>query len=459
MNWILPIGRPLAGLVYCIFPMVTSFRWMGVFRLLAVLNIGFIAYLLWVWMRHWKVPGYPAFLIAIMVISLPAFQVFSSYISTIPHGLGVTFALLALLSANAGIEAKQYKKIGFFAGAIFFQIAALSFNQASALFYCSALAVGLLMTDSSKFLKVWPKKLLCFAAVLAGAMVIYYVVFRYSADIFSFRNVGKYDGRNFVKDYAQRWTWFIERPMVETSSLWFITPQFNMQQWSLRAVIYLMVLGAGMASHKIAAIIKYLAVMALFPVAYGISLISSDPSTEYRTYAALGSVFIFAFFVGLYSLEIDRYKEFWRRSLLVTLSMVALMAAVVANSTVTRYFVLCDSTEFRYTKSEIRAYLASGKELKVVHIIHVGATIAAAVQRNEIGEPTNRHTPNVEPFVRAVLSELGYEKPVRITSVGSLEGPWIEMVFNKNNVQPSQVVLPPNTEGSLVINLSRVNFL
>src|SRR4051794_11631970 len=49
VNWILPIGRPLAGLVYCIFPLVTHFDSMWIFRLVNIFNIVLIGCLLWKW--------------------------------------------------------------------------------------------------------------------------------------------------------------------------------------------------------------------------------------------------------------------------------------------------------------------------------------------------------------------------------------------------------------------------
>lgn len=447
VNWILPIGRPLAGLIYCFYPFVKDFRWVGIFRFISILDIGLAAFLLWKWMRKFNFSGLAACLVSLLIVTLPPFQVYASYISTVPHGMAVTASLFSLFCANRFAEEGK----GLIPG-ILFLIAALCLNQASALFLVAGLALGILLTPSENFSKLWSKKLFRYALILMGAMLTYYVVFRISSSLFHFRDVGKYDGRNFVKDYRQRFLWFLAQPLYEASNLWWVNPDYLTQGIVVLLIGIVMLLEGLRAPDKKQWFFRFGILLLLIPTGYGISLVSSEPSTEYRTYAVIGSFFVFFLFVPLVKL--------FPKTSLPLLLCAAIMASVIANQNVTHYFVNCDSAEFRYVKNELRKHLNSGKKLDWIHMVTIGGPVAVKRQRNEIGEPTNRHTPNIEPLLLAALSELNVDLLPKITTSGRREDKeWVELVFDHNTIDLKQNFLPANPEEALVIDLSQLSFL
>jgi hypothetical protein len=461
VRWILPIGRPLAGLIYCVFPMISDFRSMWLFRLFNVLNIAIIGVLLWIWMVRFKVEGYIAFLLSIMIVCLPAFQVFSSYISTIPHCLAVIPSFLAAFLVDDSFNFKdRFSKFKRHLLAVTFLVISLSLNQANALFYVAVLLVPILMLEGEKPSKNFTRKFSIYGCILACSFAIYYSVFRLSAALFNFRDVGKYDGRNFVTNYSERIRWFWKGPLLETSNLWSIQPKPLIFGVVVLLMIILVLWDLAAAKKGSSLILKYILALAIFPASYGISLVSSNPSTEYRTYSALGSAFVFFLFIGAYSIVKRRCQAQVMEFVSVFFFLVCMGASVVANKTVSEYFVLSDSSEFRFVKNEMRKYLARGQPLKQIHILVAQGPIAAPQQRNEIGEPILRHTPNIEPLILAALSELGIKSRPKITTSNVLEDTrWTELVFDHSTIDLSQNFYPPTKDGVLVIDVSSLRLL
>jgi uncharacterized membrane protein YhaH (DUF805 family) len=459
INWILPIGRPIAGLIYCALPVVHDFSHVWIFRLISILNIGAIGYLLWKWMVQFKIDPFAAFMFAILVITLPAFQVFSSYISTLPHCLGLTTSLLAAFCVERSLsETPEPRKWPLRVTAGLLIIVSLSLNQASALYYIGVLAVPLLMCDASTIVKTWSKKLFTYASVLSASMAVYYFIFRLSAEFLTFRNVGKYDGRNMVQNYGERLQWFFDNPFFESANLWSVTPTRQDFWLVLGAMLAIVLVDFAISASKNGTILKYIAVLLLFPTGYGVSLMSSDPSKEYRTYAVLGSIFIFFLFIGTYQLCMRKMHVAAREKLFTALMVLAIGTGIYANKSITEYFVLTDSIEFRFVKNEIRKYIASGQPLKQIHLTQAVGAISARRQRNEMGEPIIRHTPNVEPLIWAALEEQGVFTRPKVTTGPADQCCWTELVFNHDTIDLVQIPNPPTKDGVLKIDISTLRF-
>ena len=83
--------------------------------------------------------------------------------------------------------------------------------------------------------------------------------------------------------------------------------------------------------------------------------------------------------------------------------------------TVENYFAIPDSKEIRYIIQSIRHAQQNGQaDFSGVAIVMINHPVAAGGQRNEIGEPSSAHGPNIRPIVMAALNELGIKKEVRV---------------------------------------------
>ena len=96
-----------------------------------------------------------------------------------------------------------------------------------------------------------------------------------------------------------------------------------------------------------------------------------------------------------------------------------------------------------------------------MHVVRVRGPVTVGKQQNEMGEPTMKWTPNMGPMIKAVLSELGVKTTPRITTGHTLEDTkWLDMIFARDAVTLlAQNEYAPSSDGILVIDMSKINFL
>ena len=84
----------------------------------------------------------------------------------------------------------------------------------------------------------------------------------------------------------------------------------------------------------------------------------------------------------------------------------------------------------------------------------------AAVQRNEMGEPTLRHGPNLRPIVIAALRELGIARDVRVfQSLPDDPSQWIEFGTQLHWMSLDYFAMKPLPGKTITIDASRLGSL
>jgi hypothetical protein len=142
------------------------------------------------------------------------------------------------------------------------------------------------------------------------------------------------------------------------------------------------------------------------------------------------------------------------------MAMVALSGIWAANVTIRRYFTAPDSIEFRFVKDQIDHYQrTAGSDFTMIHAIIVRRPVAAE-QRNELGEPTLRHGPNLRPMVTAALRELGISRDVRVfQSLPDNPSQWIEWGTQLHWMSLDYSVMAPLPGKTITIDASRLGSL
>lgn len=446
MAFMNPIGRPLGAFVYYLFSQISEFRHTYLARLFAVLNVSVIAYLLFDHLKRIKVPNAVSFLLSLLVVTLPPFQIFVSYVSTIPHGLSVLFSLLAYLNWR-----KKFLSI-------FLLFIAFCFNQVGALFFIVAWATELVQVDPKK-LKTWLKhEGKKSALTFLGGLSIYYVVFRVYIATSKVAIGGKYDPTVFVVNYGQRAAWFWEGALFEASNLWNLEPGLTIPL----SLFFVFAVSWGFEARKggIASLVKAVLLLLCLPIGFAVSLASSGPSLEYRTYPVLSALCLLIPF--LWAEKNSREEKKTSESFVLLLLIVCVLGMVRANKTVHQFFAFPDTLEFRYVRNQVRNYLKTGKPLKWVNVVRATGPIGAPFERHDFGEPTVRHEPNIRPFVLAALSETSVTGPVRITYTDSANAKGATELLP---VSPDKVAFEgkgyptdSDNEGMLTIDLTTVDF-
>jgi hypothetical protein len=421
------VGRPLAGVLFWLFS-----HWpggmasMNLLRLLSVLNLACLAYMYFRWLRTWKVEPWIAIGIAIAVITQPAFQAYAAFLCTGAYGLAFALAAVGTLMTQRALEiaAPRTRRVRFALAALAY-LASASLYQPAPFLVFALLAVPILVTEPTELWARWRSPALRHAAVFAVAIAVYYVFWRAWAHSQAMPGVGKYDNRAVIgaAQLGDRLRWFAVGVLGEVMSFWRMAPSPVVQ------IAAFAVAGAcAIADFDRRApgqwLLKY-AVIAAFGVAcFAPSLASSAPSLEYRTYGAVSTFWVMVIAVGA-ARTAGRLRAPVRAIAAVCLAL-ALIGVVWAHKTVTEYFVTPDGMEFLRVRQAVRAFHSAhpGMPIRYVHVIPTPTALIVRQQRNEFGEPSVRHPPNIRPIVHAALAERGLGDHPRITV--DTGGRWVE---------------------------------
>lgn len=404
-------GRPLTGFVWQALPCVGQLAWMNLLRFLSVCNLCVAAFLLFHWLCCYKYDRWFSCFLSAAIFTLPPFQVYASYLSTASFGIAVTLSILALILVHRGLGLAGSRGGGFYPAAILLLVMAFCLYQPCVCFYLTLLVVPFLTEKNLGSFIFWRKILICLL-VFAGAVLLYYLPWRCWLQWAAIPFASKYDGRVFVHDIGQRWQWFMNGPFIEASNFWNIYPLQGVS-YGFIGFLGMVFLGRLIVQNKGNSIktwgfdgLRYGVLLLLIPVSFFVILVSSGPTMEYRTYSALSATLLLLGILPLVFSENTRYRLFL--SSITFLLMIT--GACWAHRTVKDYFAVPDSKEIRFIIKTIRdAQLHGQADFSGVAMAGPRHTIAPS-RRNEIGQPTTTHPPNIRPLVMTALNELGIKK-------------------------------------------------
>jgi hypothetical protein len=390
------------------------------------------------WLCCYKLNRWFSCFLSAAVFTLPAFQVYVSFLCTAPFGIAVTLSILAL-----GLVHRRL-----YGAPILLLVMAFALYQPCACFYLTLLCVPLLMEKDISSFVFWRKMFVCLL-VFAGAVVLYYLPWRWWLQMGGNAVIGKYDGRAFVSDLGQRWEWFIQGPFVEVSNFWNIYPLKGVSYGFIvflgtvflcRLIIQNKDFSFKSKSIKILGfdLLRYLVLLLLIPVSFFVSLASSAPSMEYRTYSALSATLLLVAILSLVFSEKVKY-----RLLLGGLTFLLMIGgACWAHLTVENYFAVPDSKEIRYIIHTIRAAQLNGQaDFSGIALVMPRHPIAPD-RRNEIGEPSTTAPQNIRSVVMTALNELGIKRNIRVDTFEDMANLYLHeygFMPNQSSVLPKVV--------------------
>jgi hypothetical protein len=443
-------GRPLTGFIYSAFTPIKTMGSMNILRAASIIDLSALGLLVYRYLRK-KTPSAVALAAAVAMLTTPPFATAVGYLSTAPYGFSVTVAALAFVLASR-------KTWRFAALACLASIVSLALYQPGALFYVALAAVSTFLCDPLTFWREQLRKLAIQAAILGTACGLYYWAWRTWLRVAGAPAGGKYDARRFVGDVYERLKWFVRTPLVEASNLWFVRPR------TAYAIVVASVVLAALClelypfgARRAAGVLGKAAVLAaMIPLTWGISLVSYMPSPEYRTYTALEGCIVLMFVLSL-----SRILSVGPpRLATAVVAAVTLCGIYAANDTIRRYFTVPDTMEFRFVKDRIDNYRrTSGDDFTMIDVV-VRPNPVAAIQRNELGEPSLRHGPNLRPIVTAALRELGITRDVPVfQSLPGDPSKWIEWGTELHWMTLDYTYGPPRAGKTIIIDATQLGSL
>jgi hypothetical protein len=409
-------GRVFAGLLESFFfSAVGTIDNLRFVRLVAVVGIAALALLL-----HWAlvragIKRTASALIAVLVCTMPAFQVYGSWAVLFFAPWAALLAGGASLLAAAAAEGPRDLELDRMVGATGLLLAALLIYQPPAMFFWVFLAVALVgaIRESGRSLRIVRAHL----GVAAVALSLAFVVLKLGVHL-----VGKTApnaGRNaLTHDVVGKAHWFFEWPLFRSLNLFDLTPS----RWLASLV-------ATVAAGGILLLLRHVGVRpliyvviaaSLIPLSFLPNLLVAENSPTYRTEAGISS--LIALYFGLGAIGIWLTVRDWlgprvsgrtlvvaeRLALAVSVAFVATSAFVAAKN-VTTLYVGPQSTELRMVRSQVAA-LPPGVE-------RVGFVLLGRDQgmtkfvTDEFGLSSSQAPWTPEPLVLLILREEGRLPP------------------------------------------------
>ena len=429
-------GRPFVGLFDQLFfsaaGTVDNLRFV---RMIGVIGIAALALLLFWALARSGIRRTPAALMAVLVSSLPAFQVFGSWavLSSSPYAafLGGGASMLATAAIDAPRDLVKDRTLG----ATAMLIGALLTYQPGAMFFWVFLAVALVgAVDDSE--RAWRLVRLHFA-VGGVALALWYLILKASIHLIG-KDANGGNRSTLTHDLVGKARWFLGQPLYRSLNLFDLTPSL----WF--AALVAAVAAGGILLWLVrrgARPVLYIVVgLILIPLCYLPNLAVRDNWAPYRTQVSISSLIALYLCFGAIALWLS-VRDWLRRRVsrnalaageLLALACSAAFVAVsvfFAAKNVTTLIVEPHVTEQRLLRSQVAALPAGVQRIAFVETSwYLGLT--TQVVYDEFGLATSVRPWALEPSVDLILREEGRLPPHQ-------PGPIVDVYAPETSTLPS----------------------
>jgi hypothetical protein len=410
-------GRPFAGLLSTwFFSAAGAIDNLRFVRLLAVLTIVALALLLhWAMVRS-AVRPIPAALIAVLITSMPAFQVYASWTVLFSVPLAALLAGCASMLVVAAIGGARSLVVDRLLGATAILFAALLIYQPPAMFFWVFLAVALVGArhDSEQAFRLVRAHFGVGVVALALAFVMTKVIAHY------LRDTAPGGARtHLTHDVVGKTRWFLEHPLYRSLNLFDLTTA----RWVAALVAIVATGGVLLWLLRFATrpLLYVVVAVILIPLSYLPNLVVPDRWPPFRTQVSLSSLIVLYACLGAIGIWLtlrDWLQPRVSRQALKAAERAALAVSVVfvgssaffAVKNVTTLIAEPQMTELRLLRSQVLALPAGTPRIAFVQTDWYGGATKLVVY-DEFGLPSSHRPWALEPAVDLILREEGRFPP------------------------------------------------
>jgi hypothetical protein len=373
-------GRPLETLYYYFIfnkfiNALRSVEAANFARLIGVIGIGLLAYVLFLIFKTNRFRTDHAFLLSILICTLPPIQTYVGRVHTVILIYCVLLSALAALIMFKALFREDRNKTAMAMSvliAMILFIMSLNIYQPAAMTYWAIAVIPFIIIRDEDFTK---KRALFFAmycSVGFASMLIYMGItkiigLQLNLNV-SYRGVLIHRGEIY-----DRIIWFINYPLYGALNLWNIFPVKKVALFVGIPIVFGMLYGFGRVVFKIIVekkggilLWRYLIILPLIPLSFLTNIVSSnlhEPGIPlHRYFIALetilllllywGSINITDFFKSAFNFSADLQKKILSIGLLI----LTVGATFLANHNVDKYFTTLHTNELKYTKNMIQEY-------------------------------------------------------------------------------------------------------
>lgn len=344
-------GRPLMALLFtCGFSPMTNIGDLRYLRLFSILTVAVLAYSLY---RTTVSAGHnraAAFLLPIVICTMPPFQVYVSWAATAFYALASVIAGGSYYFANRCYEAKKaISKYSCAAVSIVLFLMSLTIFQPSAMFFWVFVAIKLFKPNEK--LTESRKRFIWYLGISVVAMVLGYLVCHFGKLLYSSACPLPHQRSHLTSDLWAKLIWFCQQPLSSTLNFGRlnISPKQSIEVAIAVAVGMFLYLRSKLTER----IQFFILALVLVPLSYLPNLVIEENWASYRTECALAALIVLYAFLALLG-----YRQILLRSvrepvISALIGACAVASVAVAFYNVSVYFAVPNQLEFEVLQGQL----------------------------------------------------------------------------------------------------------
>ncbi|MDP8266851.1 MAG: hypothetical protein P9M07_07930 [Candidatus Aceula meridiana] len=297
------IGRFIgAGLFMAISWLINCIDDLKLVRFISILQLSGCGLLMTLWMRKHFLKFLEANLLALIILTLPPFQIPVCQAGMAFQPFGILVAIgAAILAYKIPVVGKLSQRIlnRYFFLAVFLMLCSLSIYQSAAMFYWALVGFVILFSKRESF-EGAKQEIINMFFVGFVALIVYRIILQISKGFFTQYNLYGYNPFGTTKDIIGKIVWYFQEPVFNALNLW------NIFGTNLYAGIVIFVVALGLCfavvrkhqdKERISAgrfVFKAAALGAIFFLCSLPNLVIENNVSFYRCYFALGALVVFA---------------------------------------------------------------------------------------------------------------------------------------------------------------------
>jgi len=423
-----------------------------VLRIGAIVGLAAAMAMVATWIEWWRFDRARAWLIVLVVASLPPFQIYVTDATWIVIPFTASVAAVLLVCAAYHRSDRSLRLPSYVCAAAMW-LCALAFYQPAILIAIGLLIVPVLTADVRDAASI--RSVTTFAifvtAFVASITLMYYVAWLILWRMLESANAPAYYSPLAVNAHAlSRLKYFFSDRLLQMLNLWHVDAlRPTMSAWLVGLTALL-----GSAVDLVRAVragdppagvrrwaVKYALATGILIASDAIPLLASAPVPSYVTAPALAFVVVFWAVHGVH--EVARCSPVALRAFTASLVALAVFGLFMAEYTTLTYFAVPLSLEYGLVRGEVIEYVRTHP---TVHRIHVVGRKVPLLNHglHEFGWSNATFDVYTRDMVKNVLDEIGAAADVDVTVSETLA-----------TALPS--VEPPSADTALVIDLSRIH--
>jgi hypothetical protein len=311
-------------------------------RLGGIIGMVLFAFVIWAIFKQFRLRSDHAFLMSILICTLPCSQIYVLTILSIPYvysSLLSSLSALIIFSVIFKKESKErvYEIIGILT-TIILLVASLNINQSAAMMYWAFGVIFILTTNNNDILKKYHRPLFEYFFTGLVSLVIYYLVFIKILPSVMNRSIERGKLLTFYQ-LPVKLIKFIIIALNNAINLWNFEPNYIVTIFSGLIILSGFIFSSFAESKEKNQLLainsrqKRFLILCLLILSYLPSLIIAENAYTYRTLIAFGSALVILFYFGLINIVefVPKISPNSRKTLItVLLTVLAVVAALMA---------------------------------------------------------------------------------------------------------------------------------